>query len=295
MGNRDWRGFGRVNPGAEMEARAMSFRYDQDEYVASTWTLEHRPLKDALDAFHCYGFSQVEIWADTVHLDPRVKPDIPQVKAWLRQYGMAVHSLHAPFRNYHDRPADEMEFCRARTRLLKQTCDYAQALGCPILVVHAVDRKEYNYPMAQLGVVTDYIGETVRYAAQRGVRVAIEDIPPGGDPSEIYTTLENQKRLFADLDIDFCLDIGHVPLLGADVYREVDAAGGRLITLHIHNNCGKSDDHNLPGDGVLNWPVLHDYIRKSGYQGQFVLEIYGGEGPEAETKALEGIGRLFDR
>ena len=272
----------------------MSFRYDKDEYVASTWTLEHMPLKAALDTFHRHGFRDVEIWADTVHLDPRVKPDIPQVKAWLKQYGMRVHSLHAPFRNYHDRPADDREFCRIRTRLLCETIDYAQALCCPILVVHAVDRKEYNYPMDRLSLVRDYIGEIVRYGDDKGVRIAIEDIPPGNDPQELYTTLENQKSLFEGLDIDFCLDIGHVPLLGADAYREVEAAGRRLITLHIHNNCGKSDDHNLPTDGVLDWPALHDAIRKSGYLGKFVLEIYGGASVEAEERVMEGIDRLFD-
>lgn len=126
------------------------------------------------------------------------------------------------------------------------------------------------------------------YGANRGVRIAIEDVPPGGEPGEIYTTLENQKKLFQGLDIGFCLDIGHVPLLGADLYREVDAAGDRLITLHVHNNSGTSDDHNLPTDGIIDWPALHDYIREKGYRGKFVLEIYGG--PDRPAGAGSGSG-----
>ena len=105
----------------------MSFVYDKREYAASTWTLEHMPLQQALAALNAHGVDNVEIWADTVHLDPRTKPDIGQVKQWLKGYGMRVHSIHAPFRNY-DRPADDAEFCRMRTDNIKKTVDFAQAL-----------------------------------------------------------------------------------------------------------------------------------------------------------------------
>lgn len=271
----------------------MSFRYDRSEYAASTWMLEHMPLKDALDNLHRHGFDDVEIWADTVHLDPRLRPDIPQVKRWLREYGLRVHSLHGPFRHYADRPADDGAFCRLRTRMLKETIDYAEALDCSIMVVHALDRNEYNYTMDHLAVVQDYIGEIARYGRERGVRIAVEDIPPGGDPGEIYTTLRKQKELFGTLGIDFCLDIGHVPLLGADVYDEVDAAGSQLITLHIHNNDGLCDSHNPPDDGILNWPALHDYIRNGGYRGKFVLELFGGESIQEEIELMGRVDALF--
>ena len=272
----------------------MNFIYDRNEYVASTWTLEHMSLYEALTAFDQYGFKNVEIWSDTVHLDPRNAMDIAEVRGWIKKFGMNVHSLHAPFRNYNVRPADDSAFCRMRTENIKKTVDYAQELDCGILVVHAIDRHEYNYLMSQLSIVQDYIGEITLYAAKRGVQIAIEDIPPGDGPDEIYTSLENQKRLFENLGIKFCLDIGHVPLLGADMFREIDAAGSDLITLHVHNNSGKTDDHNLPTDGTLDRPRIHNYIRKNGYKGEFVLEIYGGADKESEFAVLDRMSALFE-
>ena len=269
----------------------MSFVYDKREYAASTWTLEHMPLQQALAALNAHGVDNVEIWADTVHLDPRTQPDIGQVKQWLKGYGMRVHSIHAPFRNY-DRPADDAEFCRMRTDNIKKTVDFAQALDCGIVVVHALDRNEYDYPTSQLSIVQDYIGEIAEHGRQRGVQIAIEDIPLGSNPDEIYTSLANQKKLFAGLGVKFCLDIGHVPLLGADMFEEIDAAGSDLITLHIHNNSGKTDDHNLPNDGVLDWPRIHDYLREHGYKGEFVLELYGGPTVESEMDVLDRTDAL---
>lgn len=272
----------------------MSFIYNKQEYAVTTWTLEHMSLKDALNTFDQYGFKNIEIWADTVHLDPRCKPDIKETKKQLQSLGMRVHSLHAPFRNYKNPPADEKEFCRLRTDNIKKTIDYAYELGSTILVMHAVDRKEYNYSMDQLSLVQDYIGEIARYGAQNGVQLAIEDISPGNGADEICTTLENQQKLFGGLGIKYCLDIGHVPLLGADLFHETDVAGDDLITLHIHNNHGVLDDHNLPDNGIIDWPKLHDYIRNAGYGGEFVLEIYGGTDRECELETLRRMSSLFE-
>lgn len=271
----------------------MSFVYDKREYAASTWTLEHMSLQQALSVLNAHDVKNIEIWADTVHLDPRLNPDISQVQQWLKGYGMRVHSIHAPFRNYDSRPEDDAEFCRFRTENIKKTVDYAEALACQIVVVHALDRNEYNYPNSQLSIVQDYIGEIAEHGRRHGVQIAIEDIPPGNDKDEIFTSLSNQKKLFAGLGIKYCLDIGHVPLLGADMFEEIDAAGSDLITLHIHNNSGFTDDHNLPNDGVLNWPRIHDYLRESGYKGEFVLELFGGLSVESELNVLDRTDALY--
>ncbi|MCI8663985.1 MAG: sugar phosphate isomerase/epimerase [Hungatella sp.] len=271
----------------------MNFIYNKNEYAVTTWTLEHMTLKDALNVFDRYGFKNIEIWADTVHLDPRCSPDIKEIKNQIRSLGMQVHSVHGPFRNYKNPPSEEEAFRRFRTDTLKKTIDYAYELGCSILVMHALDRKEYNYSVEQLPMVQDYIGEIARYGVQNGVQLAIEDIPPGKKSDEICTTLENQKKIFGHLGVKYCLDIGHVPLLGADLFRETDAAGSDLITFHIHNNSGISDDHYLPDNGIIDWPQLHDYIRSTGFQGEFVLEIYGGTDREGELDTLRRMDSLF--
>lgn len=78
-----------------------------------------------------------------------------------------------------------------------------------------------------------------------------------------------------------------------DMFKEIDAAGSDLITLHIHNNSGFTDDHNLPNDGVLDWPCIHDYLRESGYKGEFVLELYGGLSVESELDVLDRTDALY--
>lgn len=271
----------------------MSFTYEKKEYAITTWTLEHMPLREALDTLNSHGYKNVEIWADTVHLDPRCNPNISETKEQLHRLGMSVHSLHAPFRNYKNPLVGEKAFRCFRIAIVKKTIDYAYELGSNMIVLHAVDRNEYNYSLEHLEAVRDYVGEIAHYASKSGVQVAIEDIPQGNCSDELITTLENQKALFGDLGVKYCLDIGHTVLLGADFFKEIDSVGDDLITFHIHNNHGSSDDHYLPDDGVIDWPSLHDYVRNRGFVGEFVLEIYGGPNKASERNILERIDRLF--
>ncbi|MGI6237848.1 MAG: sugar phosphate isomerase/epimerase family protein [Candidatus Excrementavichristensenella sp.] len=252
----------------------MAFQYDLSEYVASTWTLYHRDVADALDICRAHGFDQVEIWADLVHLDPRVGPDVRRISAHLKKNAQTVHSIHLPILHTFPHPSDEQQFFAYRLSLHKQCLDWAERLKCSIAVLHAFDPRYYPYTLEQLDLLRERIDLVARYAAERGIRIAIENLPykPQGD--QLVTTLADQRNYFEGLDVWYCLDIGHVPLLGLhSCEQEIDATADRLITFHVHNNHGQADDHNLPNDGLLDWPAIHARARAAGYKGFFVLEV----------------------
>ena len=64
--------------------------WDPSEYAFSTWTLDRKPLKEALALIKENGFDDLEIWANAVHLDPGLNPDIHQVRQWIRCRPFAV-------------------------------------------------------------------------------------------------------------------------------------------------------------------------------------------------------------
>jgi sugar phosphate isomerase/epimerase len=252
----------------------MAFEYDLSEYVASTWTMYSLNLIDALDVCTRQGFENVEIWADLVHLDPRANPDVDAVGRRLKANGQKVHSIHLPILHPFVHPADEQEFFKYRLGLQKQTIDWAERLGCGIGVLHAFDPHHYPYTLDQMDLLKERIDGLEKYATARGVRLAIENMPYHPVGNQMVTSLAAQREYFKDLNVYYCLDIGHVPLLGiTDCEHEIDAVADRLITFHVHNNHGKKDDHNLPDDGILNWPAIHNHARAAGYDGKFVLEV----------------------
>ncbi|HSK69138.1 MAG TPA: sugar phosphate isomerase/epimerase family protein, partial [Candidatus Limnocylindria bacterium] len=225
------------------------------------------------------------------HLDPRLDPDVPQAKRWLREFGQSLHSIHAPFRGFTPRPASDEDFLRWRMDLWHKTIDYCAELSCPIMVVHALNTREYRYTLPQAHVIRDSLAELCEHGARAGVMVALENIPGGKGPDDILCTLASQRALFPVEGLKYCLDIGHVPLNGSDLFAEADAAGADLVTLHIHNNDLTRDSHNLPDDGLIDWPGLRSHLRRNGYTGKFVLEV---EGRGDQEQVLRDISALFD-
>ncbi len=268
---------------------------DPSEYAISTWMLEAFDLRTALSMIARKGFQTVELWGNATHLDPRVRPPIAEVRFWMKQYGLTAHSVHAPFRHHlFPHPADAAEFRAYRMEMMRQTIEACAELGAPILVVHPLDRREYNHAPSEVGEVADFLHALCQYAGPLGVTIAVENLigssDAKGNDDELECTLENLVRLFSNTGVKYCLDIGHAILNACDPRREVDAAGSSLVTFHVHNTDGVRDNHALPSEGIIDWPALRQYIRSAGYQGPFVMEVAGGPNP-AET--LRRVVKLF--
>ncbi|MHC1692348.1 MAG: sugar phosphate isomerase/epimerase family protein [Sphaerochaetaceae bacterium] len=267
-----------------------AFYKDKNEYAVSTFTFENEPLKDALESIAGHGFSTVELWGDTVHLDPRAQADLPQVRRWMEDGHLHAHSLHTPFRNF-PHFGDKAEGEAWRLSLWKQSLDICNQMEIPIAVIHAMNRLEYNYNYDRLGYIHDLMENLAVYAAKRGVRLALENIPSGKPGAgEVLCTLVEQTRLFGDIkELAWCLDIGHVTITSNDMQGEIDCAMDRLITFHIHNNDGLQDLHNTPDMGVIDWPKWHDYLRMKGFGGQFVLEVEKSDNPYGRMDAMAAL------
>ena len=48
---------------------------------------------------------------------------------------------------------------------------------------------------------------------------------------------------------------------------------GHVITTHLHDNRGGSDDHLVPFAGTIDWPATMTALYKIGYTGPLVFEL----------------------
>ena len=138
------------------------------------------------------------------------------------------------------------------------------------------------------------IEELQREAKPLGVRVAIEVIP--NELSRAGSLVHFVEQDVDAEDVGICLDFGHAHMDG-DVLDAIETVSGHLLTTHLHDNRGKTDDHLVPFDGTIDWPAAHTAVQKIGYDGALVLEI-AAHGSTKETlqkaqKARHRIERLL--
>jgi len=148
--------------------------------------------------------------------------------------------------------------------------DAAHELGANVLVVHSDEFFAGGQGQLDVGLCR----EVVAYAAQRGVRIALEN-----------GQLPFLEQALAAVDgLRICLDVGHVYLTSEPMQAFLSALKTRIIHLHLQDiltpaevdlpNSGK--DHYTPGTGGIpakDWQLLVATLREIDFDGTAVFEI----------------------
>ena len=95
-------------------------------------------------------------------------------------------------------------------------------------------------------------------------------------------------------DVGICLDFGHAHMDG-DLVDAIETVSGHLVTTHVHDNRGRTDDHLVPFDGTIDWPSALTAIQKIGYDGTLVFEIAAHRSPKETLKQAQKARQRMER
>ena len=246
----------------------------------------HLYVADRLDRDHlveiaAHGFEAVEVFGLRSHFDYRDRRAAIALAEWLDDTRLRLHSMHSPIaRKYagNGKWEEGLSIAAADDTKRKAAVDEARAA---LEVAAAVP---YNVLVQHCGVPVPYaaagdnstgallrsLEELSPVAKQCGVRIAVEVIP-----NELSTASALVDLLESDIDasaLGICMDVGHARLMG-DVVDAIETCSGHLITTHLHDNRGRSDDHLVPGKGVIDWDAATLAFQKVGYDGAWMFEL----------------------
>ena len=265
----------------------------------------YRLSREHLLEVAAHGFERVEMFATRTHFDYQNPAAVADLQQWLADAGLELHSVHAPIGESFEggRWGPPLNTREPRSGGARQGHgrNRARAADRPpdpfgVLVTHI------GLPRSQPAAATDNsrdaarrsLDELQRLAEPLGVMIALEVIPnelsrAGSLVHFIETELESR-------DVGICLDFGHAHMDG-DLVDAIETVSEHLVTTHVHDNRGRTDDHLLPFEGTIDWPGALTAIQKVGYDGTLVLEI-AAHGSAKDTlqrarKARERMERLL--
>jgi sugar phosphate isomerase/epimerase len=250
------------------------------------------------------GFEAVELFATQTHFDfhnPAVTADLQQ---WLAEAGLQLHGVHAPvgqsFANGRWGPllnlASPDGDARAHAVAESEAALHiARRIPFGVLVMHlGVPRQQAGPGDNSRDAARRSVEELQRKAEPLGVSIAVEVIP--NELSRAGSLVHFVESVLDTADVGICLDFGHAHMDG-DLVEAIETVSEHLITTHVHDNRGRTDDHLLPFEGTIDWPGALTAIQKVGYDGTLLLEI-AGQGAPKETlqrarKARERMEKLL--
>lgn len=254
-----------------------------------------------VDLIARHDFPLVEIFATRTHVDYHDAARIAELRSWLDEAGLEAWSVHLPIcegftggvwgRAYSNASAD----AAVRDEAVRETVRAVAAgrdLGCRVAVLHL------GLPIGQPIPSNDNDAASVRRSLEpiaaacldAGVQLAIEVIP-----NTLATAAAVLEWLSGDLELGdaaACLDVGHAHTMGG-APEAVDTLSGYIVTTHIHDNRGKTDDHLVPFDGTIDWSATMTALSKIGYAGPLVFEIPDhGDASRTIARLVAARGRI---
>ena len=254
----------------------------------STLLFRERPLgRDLLADIAAAGVDSVELTDYHPGFCYEETASFRSLGQTLRDLGLHFNSLHAHLESFDpecDLAGLEPERQRATLGAYRRAVDVVEQLGDGILLTHDIRIPEPPGPGAapanrvaaegdgnrQRDAFLDNLGTLADYAADRGVRLALENTGRGytREPERLVALVRDLGRG----NVGVCIDTGHRNLAG-DPVEALRVVGGHLVTLHIHDNHGEEDKHLLPGMGEISWPEITGALRDVDYGGTFLYEL----------------------
>ena len=228
----------------------------------------------------------LELGMDHEALD-RFSPDrFRETARILKERGVSV-SFHAPFMDLSPGSVDP-EILAVTRRRFSQLASVA-AIFNPLTVVLHTGWEDDRYGWVRkpwLAAATEtFLRFSEELAKTSRARPVIENV--------YEARPDILLELFSRLDgaAGFCLDVGHAlafsktPLSGW-----LSALGQCLEEVHAHDNHGAEDEHLAAGTGMVDFPLLLDFVHQMPAMPLFTLEAHT---PEGVVQSLEFFtGRL---
>jgi sugar phosphate isomerase/epimerase len=261
----------------------------------------YRLTREHLLEVAAHGFDRVELFATRTHFDYHNPSAVADLQQWLAEAGLTLHGVHAPI-------GESFSGGRWGPPLTMASTDQdvrAKALNEAELALQIARRIPFTVLVAHIGLPRTQhptpadnsrdaarrsIGELQRLAEPLGVTVAIEVIP--NELSRAGSLVHFIEEVLDNPSAGICLDFGHAHIDG-DLVDAIETVSEHLVTTHVHDNRGRTDDHLIPFDGTIDWPGALTAIQKVGYDGTLLMEIAAhGSAKETLVKARKARERM---
>ena len=215
-------------------------------------------LDDRLRLIKAAGFQSVLLWWAT---ESAFEPPIPEKVETAARHGLSVENAHLEFAGNNLMWADGVEGEHRCTALCGLVAE-AGVYGVTTLVVHLTQTRTPP-PFTEIGF--SRFLRVCEVAERANVNLAFENLHR---PEHLYAFLQRVDSP----RVGVCFDAGHNHRHMPDLRIAADFSA-RIKAVHLHDNYGDFDAHNIPGDGTIDWKAVRQELLLSAYTGAWSLEI----------------------
>jgi sugar phosphate isomerase/epimerase len=237
----------------------------------STSLLWPAPLGEALSRLSRGGFALVEISPDHLQRDVIDAGRAQEIRTQAASFAVELCAVHSPFGGENDLGRPLPEQGDPLTERHRAVCHAARLLGVSLLITHPSDLERHRHAVEEVLTRSRLRLEALwQQCRAHGLTLAIEHMLPhliGGEVAELRWLCDR----LPEEGFGICLDIGHASFHG-DLPGTIHGLGHSIVYVHASDNHQETDEHALPGEGVIDWPAVLAALDEVGYAGPITVE-----------------------
>ncbi len=238
-------------------------------------------------------------------------------KQAIEKTGLTAYQMHMPYPVYAPRGSRELnEYLRKN--VAPKSLYICKFFNCKYIVVHGFKLAYYVGSEEEEWAATEnFLEELAPLAKELGVTLCIENLydsladrlteGPCCDAKKAVERIDRINDEHKAEVLGFCFDTGHANLVHLDIADFLITLGGRLKTLHIHDNDGWRDLHQIPfaftktrqNKAATDWEGFIRGLGAIGYDGSLNFETgpalmaFPRELQEDTLRFIARIGKYF--
>ncbi|MCM1217941.1 MAG: sugar phosphate isomerase/epimerase [Lachnospiraceae bacterium] len=170
--------------------------------------------------------------------------------------GITINQMHMPYPNYVPGGGEALNVY-LREVVAPKSMAVCAFFGCPYIVVHGFKLARFlGSEEAEWEQTERFLDFLAPMAKEMGITVCIENLYEGigghlvegpcCDAKKAVGRIARMNEKYHSEVLGFCFDTGHANLVGLDFEEFITTLGPHLKVLHIHDNDGISDLHQIP-------------------------------------------------
>ena len=253
-------------------------------------------LPDAIRRYGSLGFDQVEIWGGRPHAYPEDMEGeyLKETLSALEETGLGISNfIPAQFRYPTNLASSVAPMRQASIDYICRSIDTALKLGAPSVSIcpgYSLSNLSRN---ATRELMLDSFTRIIEYAPDDFL-ILIE--PANLWESDLIVTVDDGCETIEILgkpkNLGLCIDSGHMHI-NREILSDAPLLFGRFpLHFHIDDNNGRTDDHLVPGEGLIDHSVFLNRLITSGYKGSLAVELGFGYTPDPDPAAKRSLEYL---
>lgn len=173
-----------------------------------------------------------------------------------KEAGITINQIHMPYPMYVPTGSKELNDYLWK-EVAPKSMEICRFLECSYIVIHGFKLVRYlGSEEAEWQQTEQFIHSIAPMAKESGITICIENLyesvgghlveGPGCDARKAVERIDRINDKYGAEVLGFCFDTGHANLVGIDFEKFITMLDYRLKVLHIHDNDGIGDLHQVP-------------------------------------------------